>query len=347
MTVLSVGRLEGLSPLNQITIDSSVLMTVQGPLRVSTIQNSSGVTTLTSNFSGEVTLPFNLTTTSSISGSIVSPSSLTIPNWTAGSRPSSSVIGTMGFNTTTGKIDVYTSSGWSTVGGTTSATAATLPTTGLFLRLDATSTSSYPGSGTLWSDTSGNGRNFNIVASAYNSAGKYMDFQGSYGCAKNGGDLSISGDVTYVTVTRMRNSTSGWRTLTRSYVNDHHVMGQDGGWALGIYDNDGAGFISSGYSQQSLPGYSSNAFMVMIWRWTDSDNPSYSLSVNGVTVGNIVSGSARYNRGFGSIGAYHNGDTNPSNASQYWGDIKFFAVYNRRLLDSELVTCYNALSSYL
>jgi hypothetical protein len=87
--------------------------------------------------------------------------------------------------------------------------------------------------------------------------------------------------------------------------------------------------------------------MVMIWRWTNNDNPSYSLSVNGVTVGNIVNSNARYNRGFGSIGAYHEGNTTPSSASQFWGDIKYFAVYNRRLLDSELLTCYNALQSYL
>jgi hypothetical protein len=163
----------------------------------------------------------------------------------------------MGYNTSLNKVETYTSSGWLSVGASTSS--ATIPTSGLFLQLDATKTASYPGSGTIWSDISGNGRNFNIVASAYNSAGKYMDFQGSYGCAKNGGDLSISGDVTYVTVTRMKNSSSDWRTLTRSYSSDHHVMGQSGGWAIGIYDNDSAGFISSGYSQQSLPGYSSGS----------------------------------------------------------------------------------------
>ncbi len=43
-----------------------------------------------------------------------------------------------------------------------------------------------PGSGTTWYDLSGNNNNFNIVATAFknNSAGKYMDFNGSYGCDK-------------------------------------------------------------------------------------------------------------------------------------------------------------------
>ena len=345
MTVLSVGQLQGLTSVAGTTVDSNTKLIVEGTLRVANVQNSAGFTTLTSNSSGQVTLPSNLTTTSSLSGSVISPSSLTIPNWTTVTRPSSFVIGSMGFNTTSEQIEIYTSSGWTSAGSSTSS--ATLPTNGLFLQLDATKTASYPGSGTIWSDTSGNGRNFNIVAGAYNASGKYMDFNGSFGCAKNSSDLSLSGDVTYVTVTRMKNSSADWRTLTRSYSSDHHVMGQSGGWAIGIYDNDSAGFISSGYSQQSLPGYSSNAFMVMIWRWTNSDNPTYSLSVNGVTVGNIVNSNARYNRGFGSIGAYHNGDTNPSNASQFWGDIKYFSVYNRRLNDSELLTCYNALTSYL
>ena len=346
MTVLNVGQLQGIFPTNEITIDPSVKLTVEGILRVSRLQNSAGLTILTSSSSGDITLPSNLTV-QTLSSASLSASSLNIPTWSTSNRPSSATIGTIGFNTTISKCDVYTSSGWRTVGQTTSTSTASLPTTGRILQLDATSSNSYPGTGSVWYDTSGSNNNFNINPSAFNSAGKYMDFNGSYGCAKNGGNISLSGDVTYVTVTRIRNSTSGWRTLTRGYGGDHHGMIQDGGWAIGIYDNDSAGFISSGYSQQSLPGYSSNAFMVMIWRWTNSDNPTYSLSVNGVTVGNIVNSNARYTRGFGAIGAYHNENTDPNSAQQFWGDIKYFAAYNRRLLDSELITCYNALSSYL
>ena len=173
----------------------------------------------------------------------------------------------------------------------------------------------------------------------------YMDFQGNHGQAKNGGDISLSGDVSYVCVTRIKNSTGQWRTLTRSYNADHHVIVQSGAWNIGMYDNNGAGFIGTGYSQQSLPGYASNSFMVMVWRWSNNDNPTYELHVDGISRGSISNSNARYNRGFGSIGGYHSGNTNPSSGSQWWGDIRLFAAYARRLSTSEIAEIQNAMTN--
>jgi len=241
-----------------------------------------------------------------------------------------------------GRLKYHDGTAWYWVGETTKGGLAV--TSGLILRLDASEVSSYSGTGSVWTDLSGSGNNFNVNPSAFNSSGKYFDFQGSYGCAKNSSDISLSGDVTYVAVTRVKNSTAEWRTLTRSYSSDHHVIVQSGAWNMGMYDNDSVGFIGTGYSQQSLPGYSANTFDVMCWRWTNSDNPTYDLNVNGVQRGTITNSNARYNRGFGSIGAYHNGNSsNVNTASQYWGDIKFFAVYNRRLSDSEVSSNYTGL----
>ena len=345
---LSVGQLQGISPTNEIVVPSDTKLIIDGTLRVNTIQNLSG-TTLLSYSGSSLTLYGDLTTSENISClDVNSPNRLVLPTWTTGTRPTTNLNdGLMGLNLDTFVVESYSlASGWINVlqpGGYGAGNQ--IPTNGLILKLDATDTSSYSQGNNIWYDISGNNNNFNVNSTAFNSGGKYFDFQGNYGCAKNSSDISLSGDVTYVAVTRMRNSTSGWRTMTRSYVNDHHVMGQDGGWAIGIYDNDSAGFISTGYSQQSLPGYASNSFMVMIWRWTNNDNPTYSMYVNGTTVGTITNSSARYNRGFGSLGAYHNGNTNVGDASQYWGDIKFFAAYNRRLSDSECDNCYQQLSS--
>ena len=84
---------------------------------------------------------------------------------------------------------------------------------GLILSLDAMNKQSYPNAGTIWYDLSGRNNHFNIVATAYNSSG-YMDFKGSYGIAKNSADITLSGDVTYICVTRILNSSTDWRTLT-------------------------------------------------------------------------------------------------------------------------------------
>lgn len=228
------------------------------------------------------------------------------------------------------------------------AVGPSIVTSDLVLCLDAGNPRSYPGTGTVWYDTSGNSNNFNIVAAAYNSSGsKYMDFNGIYGLAKNTTDISLSDatGVTYCAVTRIKNSTAEWRTLTRSYVNDHQVIIQAGGWQIGTYDNDSAGFLDSGFSQQSLPNYGTSNWVMMYWRWQAS-SPYYQLSYNdtpGTIRGSITSANAKYNRGFGSIGGYHNGTQPPADGSQYWGDIAYFSTYQKYLSDAELSQNFNAL----
>lgn len=219
---------------------------------------------------------------------------------------------------------------------------------GLILFLDAGNIKSYPGTGTVWYDLSGNNNHFNIVASAYNSSGpKYMNFGGSHGCAKNSSDISLSDatGVTYVVATRILNSTSNWRTLTRSYTADHHVIIQNGGWEIGMYDNDTNTFISTGFSQQNIPNNGTTGWVIIYWRW-QSSSPFYQFSYNDTpsTIrGSLTNSNARYNRGFGSIGAYHDTNTTPSSGSQYWGDIATFMVYNRYLSDAELLQNFNSL----
>jgi hypothetical protein len=223
-------------------------------------------------------------------------------------------------------------------------------TSNMILLLDASNSVSYPGSGTVWADISGNNNNFNILSTAYNSSGvKYMDFNGSYGCAKNNADIALTDatGVTYCIVTRILNNSSNWRTLTRGYNGDHQVIIEAGAWNIGMYDNDGGAFLGTGYSQQSLPNYNTANWIMMYWRW-QSSSPFYQLSYNdtpGTIRGSITNAASRYNRGFGSLGAYHNGDSNPANASQYWGDIAWFATYNAYLSDAQLLQNYNAVKT--
>ena len=220
-------------------------------------------------------------------------------------------------------------------------------TRGLYLHLDAGAPESYPGTGTVWYDMSGNARNFNIVAGAYNSTGpQYMDFNGSYGMAKNTTDFSITDatGLTYVLWTRVKNSSSDWRTLTRAYLSNHHIIIEASGWNIGMYDNANAsGFNSTGYSQQSLPNYGTSNWICMYFRFQNT-SPFYELSYNdtpGTIRGSLTGVNARYNIGFGSIGGYHAASTDPTVGSQFWGDISTFMVYNRRLTDTELLQIYN------
>lgn len=224
-----------------------------------------------------------------------------------------------------------------------------IPLSNLALNLDAGDVNSYPGSGAVWRDTSGTGVSFAINASAYNSSGpKYMDFNGGAGCAKKtDSDFNISGDVTAVVWTRIKTSTAEWRTLFRgrSSGQDHQVIVQSGAYTIGMYDNDNTtGFNSSGYDQNSLPGWNTGAWNMLVWRWNNSSTPYYNLSVNGPTiVGTNSSVNARFKTGFCSIGAYNNGNqSDVNNASQYWGDISQLIMYNRYITDLEVTQIYNA-----
>lgn len=224
-----------------------------------------------------------------------------------------------------------------------------ISTDGLALLLDAGNTRSYPGLGTTWFDISGSGgTNFTINASAYNSSGpKYMDFNGSFGCAvtSSGVDTTFSGTVTAILWTRIRNNSSDWRTLFRGETsnNDHQVIIQAGGWLIGMYDNvNGTGFNSSGFSQQSIPGYGTSQWNMLVWRWVSTQNNFnyYTFGYNDTpeTIrGSNSSANARFKGGFRTLGAYNSGGP-----SQFWGDIAYLAMYNRRLDDTEIKNTFSA-----
>ena len=272
---------------------------------------------------------------------------LSLGQYTNATRPANPTQGTIIYNVSVGQVQIWNGDRWvllDTKGGT-------LPEVGQVVHLDATKTSSYSGgASTIWTDLSGQGNNFSIDAAAHQgTAGSklaYMAFiNDTNGCAKNSGDISLSNEVTYVVVTRILNSTSTWRTLTRSYNADHHVIVQSGAWNIGMYDNNGSGFIDSGANQNGLSNYISNSWATMIWRFSNTDDPTYEMFVNGEKVGEIRNSNARYNRGFGSIGAYHDGNTNPNSSSQYWGDIRLFVAYDRRITNDEIVQCQYATES--
>lgn len=224
-----------------------------------------------------------------------------------------------------------------------------ISTDGLVLLLDAGNTRSYPGSGTLWTDISGSGNNFTLTnAGAYNSSGpKYMNFGGSFGCAltTSGSDIPLSGTVTAIVWTRILNSSSNWRTLFRGETsnNDHQVIVQAGGWLIGMYDNvNGTGFNSSGFSQQSIPGYGTSQWNMLVWRWVSTQNSfnyyTFAYNDSPETIrGSNSSANARFKGGFRTLGAY-----NSAGPDQFWGDISQIAMYNRRLDDTEIKNIFTA-----
>ena len=224
---------------------------------------------------------------------------------------------------------------------------------GLALHLDAGNAASYPGSGTTWTDLSGNGYNFNVNSSAYSTTGGIanMNFEGSFGAAKRVVSSTLTdvpnfSNATIMCFSTLLNSTGNWRTLVRarSTGDDHQVIIQSGTNNLGMYDNNGAAFISAGFDITSIPNRYTQ-FNCLTWRLSQS-SPYYQFQYNNdPTTYSITNASSTYTQGFSIIGAYHNGSigTGSGDSSQYWGKIAVFLYYNRHLTTEEITQNYNAL----
>ena len=211
---------------------------------------------------------------------------------------------------------------------------------GLQVHLDATVGVSYPGSGDTWYDISGNGNHFIINASAYQTT--YMDFQGSYGIAKRvvNGALSDIGpypEATIVCVCELLETTSTWRTLIRGASSDHQVIVRQSDSLMGMYANGRGNFYSSGFNIQNLP----SGYNVLVWKLSQS-SPYYQFTYNDTGVYyNITNENTSFINGFCCIGGLHNGNIDVNTASQYFGKIKNFMLYNRFLNTSEIQSLYN------
>jgi hypothetical protein len=101
-------------------------------------------------------------------------------------------------------------------------TIPTIPTNGLQLYLDATTTSSYPGTGLTWFDISGNGRNFTLDSGfTYRSSGNLFMTDG-IGAVRDG-----------VITTSTTSTIILWLKTTDTQA--LFIQGQDGSYYIGAY----------------------------------------------------------------------------------------------------------------
>lgn len=220
---------------------------------------------------------------------------------------------------------------------------------GLTLSLDAGDTSSYPGTGSTWFDTSGNGYDFTINPSAFSTAGgiPHMNFEGSHGAAKRivGGaltDVPNFSNATIMLFSTILNSTATWRTLIRGAGADHQVMIQSGAINLGMYDNNGGNYIDSGFNINDLPNPYTQ-FNCLTFKLSQT-SPYYEFRYNNNSqIYTITNANATFNNGYSVIGAYHNVSTDVNNNTQYWGKISVFLYYNKLLSNNEIQQNYRAL----
>lgn len=208
--------------------------------------------------------------------------------------------------------------------------------TGLVLYLDADSSSSYSGTGTTLNDLSGNGYTHTLSNSnLYTVLGGVKCFNcSSVGqvILANSTTIQIPTNFTYITWTRVRASTTGFRTLLRTFGSGGHpIIVNAGTNLLGMWDNlpDDTGFNSSGYNMSAYGN---------VWaQWaTVGDASGQTFYINGQQVGSPVSKSVsgRYHYSWGNI---------QSANDQPWGYVANLELYNSKLSLEQIQQNYNGL----
>ena len=230
-------------------------------------------------------------------------------------------------------------------------------TSGLVLHLDAGNAASYPGSGTVWTDISGNGNNGTLTnAPTYSSAnGGAIVFDGSNDYVSIGSQNIIgTGNAPY--------TTEFWLYNTKNFASGAYSiiyrLKQDTETLFVFYNNAGTLLMWSAFrneAQLSLPITISD----YLNKWVcvslvyngggKSTASSYTYYRNGVSLG---SGSTNLGNA-GGVGSNCNligldgNATTPCNvvttSGQIQGNLAAFKVYNRALSATEVTQNYNAL----
>ena len=209
-------------------------------------------------------------------------------------------------------------------------------TDGLVLALDAGDTNSYPGTGTTWTDLSGNGNNGSLV----NGVG----FNGS-----NGGSLSFDGVNDYVTTGKVlvprtgQFHIEGWCYLNQTnafcmFVTQYNNS-TDPGRFLCFFGNDGVIRMhdGGGVMTGTTPSYSANQWFYVSFQ-RDSSNLC-NIFVNGTketTGATKTTTLENTNTIIGSRGSVTSG-------TFYNGRMSNVRIYNRALTASEIQQNFNAL----
>ena len=203
-------------------------------------------------------------------------------------------------------------------------------TDGLVLALDAGNTKSYPGSGTTWTDLSGNGNNGTLINSpTYNNT--------------NGGNFNFDKTNDYVNCGQILNNSAytkiAWFRPETSSQNI--VSGSEGNTAFWMAGTDHT--LYSGHNNSwSIVSHRPNNPGNMLNQWwcgavTFNTSTGWVMYLNGAQVSTSASTTAPTGNGTIRIGAHGVA------ANLFDGDIPVVQIYNRVLTAEEIQQNFNAL----
>jgi hypothetical protein len=262
-----------------------------------------------------------------------------LPSGTTAQRPASPSNNMMRFNTDLGCNEIHSNGNWidPSTGG-----PATVKN-GLVLHLDAGVSRSYSGSGVLWKDLSGSGRNFNWISTPSYTSGSIPYFStlgnrcigpasNSLGITNTSGYtiflIAMQNTLVSTSAFQFYNTTNGRGIFTHCTWSDDNVYFDQGGCC----GSDTRTNVASGGSQTWN-----------IWTFRRLTNSSTrSISKNGTTLTTNTATAADINLGSTAVDLGSSIDYG-GNSSTWNARLGGFLVYNRGLTDAEITNNFNAL----
>jgi hypothetical protein len=219
--------------------------------------------------------------------------------------------------------------------------ATNIVTNGLVLNLDASNPLSYPGSGTTWTDLSGNGNNGTLLNGVgYNS--------------NNGGSLVFDGVNDYVSCGNPSSLNFGTGNFTLSFVTYTTAYGFQGGSYVGKGNGTTIGFDFRDYSffvhgtlgliAQGPFSATLNVWQIHTIVYDSSSSPYVKFYRNGTYTGASTSNIPANISSITTSEPFRIGLSVAGGPSRYFnGIIPSVQAYNRALSESEVQQNFNAL----
>lgn len=210
---------------------------------------------------------------------------------------------------------------------TTASATPSIVTSGLVLYLDAGNPASYPGSGTTWTDLSGQGNNATLASHTFDSG--------------NGGSIVFNGSQNAPTSTNgfpfgsSAGSIAGWAKISimtggTSWIFSYGSPFQSASRFVGRL---GSTFWAGGYNDDITFGTAqTNTWFNMVATWDGSNARMY-------IDGSLVTGPTSRSWNTVSSAAYVGAQT--SGGEGWYGNIAQVLVYNRALTDAEVLQNFN------
>jgi hypothetical protein len=215
-----------------------------------------------------------------------------------------------------------------------------VPTSGLVLLVDAMNRKSYPGSGTTWSDLSGNGNHFSMQGTVTWDPSGYFT---GWSTSNYWNSTSFSGFPTGAsarTIVAVHRTGASMTAQNGSYQHVFHYG------AATTYQSMGVAYVGSTLNNHTWSSYSSTNYTISV-------NTHYITMVtfNGTSTRFIVNGS--FATTVNETGALTNTGTNfsrigirittPAEHLNSDGRIHYVSMYNRVLANDELIQIYDTL----